>query len=166
MSSSKFSEKLVMMPVPVGAVPAVYELLGRYAAAANAPESISVPNNGQWSKAEVQALCRKLRNAASRAAFRRIASELGGWVTYAQMAEAAGVDIDHLRAHLAWFSKYAKQIKGENYWPLQHEEDASKPKGDHAKYRMPGRIAEWWLEADGASDDGTSNDSEDTESDD
>lgn len=156
--SKKKREKHYMMPIPAGAVPGVYAYVAKYNASRSCEERVAVANNGDWSELEVRTLCQKLRNAASRAAFRRIATEMGGWVTYSQVAEAAGVEIDQLRPILSWFSKYAKQVKGENYWPLELQADSAQEKGEHAKYRMPRKISQWWLAADGgdaghASDD-------------
>lgn len=146
------AEGVVSMPVPVGALPVVTAALDRYykgkADNAGGLERVVVPKNGEWTEAEIKQLVEAFRNPAGRAIVRRIAEAADGPVNYGELAEAGGVTFDQLRAQLAWLAKYAKKIKGENVWPITVTEDASKVKGERYVYRMPKRIAEWWLGAE------------------
>jgi hypothetical protein len=156
--------KFVMMPIPVEALPEVHELLLRFHRGGTVAESplreeplptderATVRNsngNSTWTPAEIRELYRKFRSPVGRAVIRHVAHAQGGPVLYGDMAAAADLEVDQLRAQLAWFSKYAKQIKGgEPHWPLQVQDDPTKPKGERYTYTMPRSIALWWLQAD------------------
>jgi hypothetical protein len=143
------SNDIVMVPVPTAALPQVTEVLNRYyqaqAAGTLDQELVTVAGNGEWSEAEIAELYAMFRNEAGRAVLRLVAQAGGEPVTYGAMAEVAGLNFNELRAHLAWFARYSKKIKGSNIWPITVAEDSNKPKGERYEYRMPERIAEWWL---------------------
>lgn len=161
---SRKNRKYTLVPVyvPVGSLPGLHEFLAEWYR--NNPEEgdpdspqqerVSAGKTADWTKGLIEALYRKMRSPTGRAALRCVAEQRGGKVTYGQMADAAGIEVDQLRAQLAWFSKYSKQVLGGiNEWPLVLEEDPNKPKGERYRYSMPKRIAEWWLEAEASEAD-------------
>lgn len=152
--SSDDQDDIVMVPVPRSALGAVYKALGEYLGpATGSSERVQVANNGEWSEAEVRQVCFALTSLPAQQIFRCVAAARGKLVTYEAMAKAAGLAIDELRTQLAWFSKRCKGVRGVNEWPIELLREPGKPKGQHCSYRMPPRIAEWWLKADAERDE-------------
>lgn len=153
-------EEVVSMPIPVGALPLVTNLVDRYYRgelghenrAQAAPEAIEVPGNGLWTRDEIFELYGRFRNPIGRAMIRRIAESAGSSTTYGQLGEVVDGDLGQVRGQLAWFSKYSKAVKGlgdgEKAWPMVVSENSKLAKGERYGYRMPPIIGQWWLEAE------------------
>lgn len=148
--------EFISVSVPVAALPMVHETLDRYykSVAARQVERVSVPNNGEWSRDEVLSLHREFRNAAGRAVMKLIAERADKKVSYEEMAKAAGISFNELRAQLAWLSRYAVKVKGAKVWPMSMTENSQLPTGQRYQYRMDKIIAQWWLEAEAAAGGG------------
>lgn len=153
------AHEVVNVPVPVAALPLIHETLNRYYKSLTAPviERISVPGNGDWSREEISLLHHRLRSPAGRAVMKLIAERSDNKVTYGEMAQAAGISFNQLRAQLAWLSRHAIEIKGSSVWPMTLTENSSLPTAERYQYRMDKGIAEWWLEAEAALNDGAKN---------
>jgi hypothetical protein len=153
-SKSAEDDDIVMVPVPRSALGAVYKALGDCLGDhSTLVERVLVANNGEWSEAEVRQVCFALTSLPAQKTFRCVAAARGKLVTYEALANAAGLAIDELRTQLAWFSKRCKRVRGANEWTIELVRDPGKPKGKHCSYRMPPRIAEWWLVAEAERDE-------------
>jgi hypothetical protein len=153
-SKSAEDDDIVMVPVPRSALGAVYRALGDFLGRpASLVELVQVANNGEWSEADVRQVCLALTSLPAQKTFRCVAAAHGKLVTYEAMANSAGLAVDELRTQLAWFSKRCKRVRGANEWPIELVRDPGKPKGQHCSYRMPPRIAEWWLAAEAERDE-------------
>jgi hypothetical protein len=143
-------EEIVNVPVPVGALPLVHELLNRYyqSRSESTVERVAVPGNGDWSREDIAALHERLRRPALRAIMRCLAENPDRKVAYKELATAADVSHHQLRAHLAWLSKYSAAVKETNVWPIVVTEESSLPEGERCWYSMNKAIARWWLAED------------------
>jgi hypothetical protein len=148
--SAKPTEDIVNVPVPVGALPLVHEVLNRYYRSLSTPpvERVPIPGNGEWSRADIAALHAQLRNPAMRAIMRCIAERADKPVSYKELADVAQLSFSQLRAQLAWLSKYAVTVKGENVWPMKLTSNSNLPPGQRYQYSMHKGIAQWWIEID------------------
>lgn len=161
-------EEMVTVAVPRGAYPEVLELISRYLADHDSPAAADaaggdgqgdaadsleaqVPENGTWTRADIEELYRSFRDGDGRSVVRLIAHRsLNGEVAYDdELMNQVGLDPRELRAKIEAFSETAAAIKGEAVWPMVGiDERAHSPTGRHYSYHMPPQVARWWLGID------------------
>lgn len=153
------ANEVVNVPVPVAALPLIHEALDRYYKSLSVPvvERITVPGKGDWSRDEILALHGKLRNHAGREVMRFIAENADKKVTYGEIAQAANISLNQLRAQLAWLSRHSIVVRGRALWPMTVTENSALPAGERYQYRMDKGIARWWLQAEAAANEGVTN---------
>lgn len=143
-------EAVVSVPVPVGALPLVHEVLARYyratARGAEMADGVPVPGSPPWNRRELEALARLVRRSPLWAIVGAVARARGERVSYGALAQAADVELPRLRALLAWLSKYGAQVKGSKAWPMAVTTNSNKPAEERHQYWMPEPLASWWLE--------------------
>jgi len=152
--------QLVTVTIPAAILPAVTRLMQEYFEVASggisaAPSALDDATIGglTWDRADVRALHSRHRSPRGRAELRLIAERsLDGLTTsYGRLMERAEVDNFGLRSDLAWLGRHATAVKGEKAFPLIVTDAGAKAQaGGRLNYRMPRRMAEWWLEADDA----------------
>jgi hypothetical protein len=152
--------QLVTVTIPAAILPAVTGLMQEYFEGASGGVVAGVSARDEatiaglaWERADVRALHSRHRSPRGRAELRLIAERsLDGLTTsYGQLMERAEVDNFGLRSDLAWLGRHATAVKGEKAFPLIVTDAGAKADaGGRLTYRMPRRIAEWWLEADDA----------------
>jgi hypothetical protein len=153
-------QQLITVTIPAAILPAVTRLMQEYfegasggsAAAASARDDATIGGLA-WDRADVRALHSRHRSTRGRAELRLIAERsLDGLTTsYGRLMERAEVDSFGLRSDLAWLGRHATAVKGEKAFPLIVTDAGAKAdSGSRLNYRMPRRMAEWWLEADDA----------------
>jgi hypothetical protein len=152
--------KLITVTIPAVLLPAVTQLMQEYFDGASGRASTSAtledePTIGGlvWSRADIRALHSRHRSLRGRAEVRLIAERsLDGLTTsYGQLMHQAEADNFGLRSDLAWLGRHATSIKGEKAFPLIVTDAGAKTDaGSRFNYRMPRRMAQWWLEADAA----------------
>lgn len=164
--TARTEEEMVTVAVPRGVYPDVLDLVSRYLADEDSPATTEtadgdgqedgslearVPQNGTWTRAEIEELYRSFRDADGRSVIRLIAHRsLNGEVAYdAELMDQAGLDAHELSAELDTFSKAAAAIKGENVWPMVDiDERGHSPPDRNFSYHMPPEVARWWLGID------------------
>jgi hypothetical protein len=154
------TSELITVTIPAALLPAVTQLMQEYFDGASGSTSTSStleeePTIGGlvWSRADVRALHSRHRSPRGRAEVRLIAERsLDGLTTsYGQLMHRAEADNFGLRSDLAWLGRHATAIKGEKAFPLIVTDAGARTEaGSRFNYRMPRRMAQWWLEADDA----------------
>lgn len=156
-------QEIHLVPVPRRALPAVYQLLAELTRDATAENgvlasdrpSVSVRDNGAWSKSDLEALRAALKNPAGRAILDIVArnSTRNNDTTYEELRRAGeaategAFSYDQVRAQLSWIAKYSKKIKGDKVWPMTFEDRGPEvEKGERYRYRMPAELAQLWLD--------------------
>lgn len=163
-------DEMLTVAVPRGVYPDVLNLISRYLADADSPAATDiaggygqedsaesreaqVPQNGTWTRPDIEELYRSFRDADGRSVIRLIAHRsLNGEVAYdTDLRKQVGLDPHELNAKLQAFSKAAAGIKGENIWPMiDIDERAYSSTDQHYSYHMPPQVARWWLGIDHA----------------
>jgi hypothetical protein len=150
------------VPVPEGALPEVYALLGDYAQRGMAPSTSSaeagwlVPDNGEWTYEDLATLSSKLMNKAGRAILTEVctatlddrSATYGDLQAAATRASGEEFSLNQVRAQLSWIAKYCKAIKGHIVWPMTVREldDKTLPRGHRYHYKSVPEVAAAWLE--------------------
>lgn len=152
--------QLIAVTIPAALLPAVTQLMQEYFDGASGRASTSSalmedPTIGGvvWSRADIRALHSRHRSPRGRAEVRLIAERsLDGLTTsYGQLMARAEVDNYGLRSDLAWLGRHATALKGQKAFPLIVTDAGAKTDaGSRFNYRIPRRMAQWWLEADDA----------------
>lgn len=156
-------QNLITVTIPAAILPAVTRLMQEYFEGASggtsavpaAPPALDEAMIGglAWQRADVRALHSRHRSPRGRAELRLIAERSleGRTTSYGQLMERAEVDNFGLRSDLAWLGRHATAVKGEKAFPLIVTDAGAKADpGSRLNYRMPRRVAEWWLDADDA----------------
>lgn len=154
------TEQLVTVTIPAALLPAVTQLMQEYFEGASDGGASSARVQDEptiaglvWTRADVRALHSRHRSQRGRAEVRLIAERsLDGMTTsYGQLMDRAKVDSFGLRSDLAWLGRHATAVKGEKAFPLVVTDAGARTEaGSRFNYRMPRRMAAWWLEADDA----------------
>lgn len=152
--------QLITVTIPAALLPAVTQLMQEYFDGASEGSAASSMHEGDptigglvWSRTDIRALHSRHRSPRGRAEVRLIAERSADGLTtsYGQLMERAGVDNFGLRSDLAWLGRHATAVKGEKAFPLiVTDAGARADSGSRLNYRMPRRMAEWWLEVDDA----------------
>ncbi len=152
-------QDLVTVTIPAALLPAVTRLMQEHFEGAtrtpvrNATTMEAVINGLVWTRPEVHAVHSRHRSQRARQQMRLIAERsLDGLTTsYGQLMQHVGVDNHGLRTDLAWLARRATAVKQEKAFPLIVTDAGAKADpGSRYNYRMPRRVAAWWLEADAA----------------
>jgi len=153
-------QQLITVTIPAALLPAVTRLMQEYFEGASVSTRTVTSARADasvgglaWDRADVRALHSRHRSPRGRAELRLIAERsLDGLTTsYGRLMERAEVDNFGLRSDLAWLGRHATAVKGEKAFPLIVTDAGAKADaGSRLNYRMPRRMAEWWLEADDA----------------
>lgn len=161
-------EEMLTVAVPRGVYADVLNLIYRYLADDAAPadsdtsggygqehaadsRQTHVPQNGTWTRADIEELYRSFRDADGRSVIRLIAHRsLNGEVAYdAELMDHVGLDPHELSGKLEALAKTAAAIKEENVWPMVDiDEPGHSPTERRNSYHMPPQIARWWLGID------------------
>lgn len=161
-------EEMLTVAVPRGVYPDVLNLISRYLADDASPANTDtaggagqedaagslqtyVPQNGTWTRPDIEELYRSFRDADGRSVIRLIAHRsLNGEVAYdAELMDEARLDPDELSAKLEAFFKTAAAIKGENVWPMVDIDERGHSQSNRRySYHMPPQVARWWLGID------------------
>jgi hypothetical protein len=153
-------QQLIAVTIPAAILPAVTRLMQEYFEGASdddSPDSVvgvePTVSGLVWTREQIHAVHSRHRSQRGRAELRLIAERsLDGLTTsYGQLMNRAEVDNFGLRSDLAWLGRHATAVKGEKAFPLIVTDAGAKADpGSRLNYRMPRRMAEWWLEADDA----------------
>jgi hypothetical protein len=153
------AQQLITITIPAAILPAVTRLMQDHFEGVVGGTTVPATRDDAtigglaWDRADVRALHSRHRSPRGRAELRLIAERsLDGLTTsYGQLMRHAEVDNFGLRSDLAWLGRHATAVKGEKAFPLIVTDAGAKADaGGRLNYRMPRRIAEWWLEADDA----------------
>jgi hypothetical protein len=145
-------EEIVMVPVPVRLLRAVYALIAQDtgvslepAVASRDVEVVEVERQGSWTEVMVRHLAVVLRHPAVRQLLTMAAQAAPKSVSFAEVVHAAATTEKKLRGEVASLSKLSRRVTpdGKISWPLSvdYRENGT------AHYTMDPRIAEWWLSA-------------------
>lgn len=157
---ARTDEEMVTVAVPRGVYPEVISLVSRYLAGEDSsvdpdgdpePLVVTVPDNGTWTRADIEELYRSFRSDKGRAVIRMIAHRsVNGEVAFdSDLMDQAGLDAEELGTQFAALAKSAATIKGESVWPMVEADDGPRsPEGHRRSYHMPPEIARWWLAVD------------------
>lgn len=165
---ARTDEEMLTVAVPRGVYADVLSLVYRYlsddpspagtdTAGGNGQEHAAetletqVPQNGTWTRADIEELYRSFRDADGRAVVRLIAHRsLNGEVAYdAELMDQVGLAPQQLSAKLEALSKTSAAIKGENVWPMVDIDERGHSQTDRRNsYHMPPQVARWWLGVD------------------
>ena len=147
-------EEIVMVPVPVRLLRAVYTLIAEDtgdsdepAVASHEVEVVDVEGRGPWTEEMVRHLVVVLRHPAVRQLLTMAAQVAPKAVSFAEVVHAADTTEKKLRGEIASLSKLSRRVTpdGKISWPfsVDYRENGT------AHYTMDPRIAEWWLSAVG-----------------
>lgn len=114
--------EFVSIPVPVGRVQEVYELLARQRARyANVPEPSEDGYPEGWSRPLMDRMFVE-SSGAMRSILRVIAQGSPGWLTTAQIADASALSARQVVASLGPFEKRCRGRYGMSHWPFTARE--------------------------------------------
>jgi hypothetical protein len=141
-------DAIVMVPVPHRHLAAVYDLLGRLMKIAkdspNAETVVVDDANGPWTEAMVETLKTELQSTTLATVLDVLAVMAPEAVSFEDLTATLPIQIAQLRAELATLTKIDRRLfDGRRTWPMSL---VSVGDGTSA-YRMPQRLAEWWLDA-------------------
>jgi len=144
------SEQIVLVPVPVRYLEAVYRALAHAGGDEPVipPEASAEPGSHRaWTKDEIATLRRELGNATVLTLLNLTAERPGEWVTLSEIEHKAGRSHAEARGDLAGFTRLIKRVfatKPTGAWPVLFEWKPSPDVETRAQYRMPPDIALWW----------------------
>ena len=146
LAESPYPDGIVMVPVPVQHLPAVYKLLGEVAALPSEPDdegSILVDEvQGHWTPTMIERLNANLHLEGVRLMLDEVAKVAPAEVSMQAGAAAWGKTNKHLGAQMGALTKLAKSLFGKATWPMHVRYNDQ----GQAFYSMPKPIAELWLE--------------------
>jgi hypothetical protein len=149
MDEATSQEGLVLVPVPVQYLRAVYKLLAEMMdAPSDEPdeEGIVVDDvQGRWTRSMVVTLHGRLHLDGVRAMLDALAKFAPEEAAMLAGAELAGVTPHQLRAQMGALSKLTKKLFKKTTWPMSVRYNEA----GQAFYSMPVGIAAWWIEAGG-----------------
>lgn len=150
-------DEVVMVPVPARLLPDVYRLLSELAHSVAPAEASSAREivaggeavivdqaQGRWTREMIDELWAEIAGSGLEAVLNAIARESPQWLAFSDLVETTEIDRGGLRAELANLSKVVKRLFGRRTWPMSVR--AGMVKINEMSYRMPERIAEWWLD--------------------
>lgn len=145
--TTPWAPDVVLMPVPLSIAPRVAayiaSLRGVVSAEESNTETVQVPGQGPWTRAQLQVLHDQMPYAGVIALLDRCALAFG-WVPKNEVEEQLGISAIQLRNELGAFSKLSKRLFGDAIWPMEWK----KEKGVYY-YRLDRSIASWWREMRG-----------------
>jgi hypothetical protein len=157
METTSGADEVVMVPVPARLLPDVYRLLSQLAHS-DAPTDASRGGEvvaggaavlvdqaqGKWTREMLDELWAEIAGSGLEAVLNAIARESPQWLAFSDLAETSEIDRGGLRAELANLSKVVKRLFGRRTWPMSARHGMVTI--NEMSYRMPDRIAEWWLD--------------------
>jgi hypothetical protein len=143
------SDAFVMVPVPTEHLEAVYALLaqrmGSSPSVGSDPseEGLEILGQGMWTPDMVLRLKSALRHLPAALHLLDAAAQASpGEVSMQDVADAAGIARNKLRAQMGALSKVSVKLFGRRTWPLGIRYDEL----GRAFYEMPRKIAGWWID--------------------
>lgn len=124
------------------------ELKQRFAEALiSTRHQVSVPGQGDWFKDQIETMYHAIeRRQPIVKMLDLLAEHAGEEVTYAEVLERTGLGTKHQGNEIAAFSKTLNGLFGSKARPFENWQSSYSGSDGTMRYRMPEKIADWWLE--------------------